>query len=196
MTVSPLAVRGRILLGGRAPGNPVLLTLIRTPEWLERRIQTDAQGYFGVDNLEPGSYAAYYYNDSQRDRIGYWRSRALPVDASRGAVFPTIDLAQVGLQNTPAMDARMTLPVNFSWQLPTQPVESLRFRVHSNGGRSFRLIFQSAELPAGTTGYTWDGAGALESLQPGQRYFWGHVWDAGAAGEGGNLFQAIYLGRP
>lgn len=192
----PLAVRGRILLNGVPPRTPVSVTIIRNSDWNQRVVTTDAEGYFQATGLEPGSYHAHYYNETQRDRIGYWRSRTLPVDATRGAGFPQVDFGQQGLVNQPPMDARVTLPGRFDWQPPAQGAASWRFRVHSTGGRTFRLIYQSPSQPGNTTTFTWNGAGATEALSSTNRYFWGLVWDAGPLGEVGNLYQAVYFNQP
>jgi hypothetical protein len=192
----PLAARGRILLNGAPPPTPISVSIIRSSDWNQRSVTTDSQGYFQATGLEPGSYVAYYYNDSQRDRIGYWRSRTLSVDATRGAAFPEVDFGQQGLVNQPPMDARLNLPGRFEWVPPAQTVASYRFRVHSTGGRTFRLIYQSGSLPGDSTAFTWNGAGATEPLSTTNRYFWGLVWDAGAVGEVGNLYQAVYFNLP
>lgn len=187
----PGAARGRILLNGRAPFKAVSLSLIRTPGWNSRTVTTDAQGYFGASGLEPGDYMAYFYNETNREMLGYWRSRNLKVDATTGADFPSVDLFQKGLQNEPAMDAHTTLPVTFQWLPQTQAVVTYRFRLHSNGGRTFTLLHQSDRIPGDAKRFTWDGAGL--TLSPTNRYFWGLSWDAGPVGEGGNLYQPIYF---
>lgn len=192
----PLAVRGRIVFNGGPPPAPITLAVVRSTDWQQRNVTTDDQGYFYASNLEPGTYLAYYYNDTQRDRIGYWRSRTLSVDESKGAGFPQVDFAQQGLVNQPAMDARISLPARFEWVPPSQQVASYRFRLHSTGGRTFRLIHQSGSFPGDSTEYTWDGSGVSEPLNSTNRYFWGLVWDAGAVGEGGNLYQSVYFNLP
>jgi hypothetical protein len=192
----PAAVRGLVLLNGRPPGTSVRLSLVRTPGWEERPVTTDATGAFAATGLSPGDYLVQYYNETQRDRIGYWRSRTLPVTAARGATFPAVDLGQRGMVNQPAMDARISWPATFTWEPPAHRPEFYRFRVHSQGGRSFDLLYQSGRLAASPRTFTWDGAGANPPLEPGRRYFWGLVWDLGPAGEAGNLYQAVQLVNP
>lgn len=189
----PSAARGRILMNGKPSWTPISLSLVKTPGWTTRTVTTDAQGYFGASDLEPGDYLAYFYNDSQRERIGYWRSRAQKVDATTGAAFPTVDFYQKGLLNDPPMDARRSFPVTFAWSPQTQTVDSYRFRLHSTSGRTYTLIHQSDRIPGTATTFTWDGSGVASPLSATNRYFWGMAWDAGPVGEGGNLFQAIYF---
>ncbi|HEY9723760.1 MAG TPA: hypothetical protein V6D47_17235 [Oscillatoriaceae cyanobacterium] len=156
-------------------------------------LTTDSQGYFTAQNLSPGGYYAYYYNDSDRQKIGYWRSRTLQVDGTTGAAFPPIDFYQVGMTNVPAMDARVSLPTTFQWVPQTQTVQYYIFEVHSAPGKSFTNTYMSARLPGDATSFTWDGSGANGALDPNNRYFWGVYWNAGPAGEGGNLYQAVYF---
>jgi hypothetical protein len=189
----PGAARGRILMNGKPAFNPITLQLIKNPGWVVRTVTTDAQGYFGATGLENGTYLAYFYNDSSRERVGYWRSRDLTVDGTRGAAFPTVDFYQKGLVNLPAMNARQGFPVAFSWVPPAQAVDNYRLRVHSIGGRSFTLVHQSSRIPGTATSFTWNGSGATEPISSTNRYFWGLYWDAGVVGEGGNLYQAIYF---
>ncbi len=189
----PAAARGRILMNGKPSWTPISLSLIRNPGWVSRTVTTDAQGYFQASGLEAGDYLAYFYNDSNRERIGYWRSRNMKVDASTGAAFPTVDFYQKGLLNDPPMDAHVALPVTFAWNPQTQTADFYRFRLHSNSGRTYTLIHQSARIPGTATTFTWDGSGAATALSPTNRYFWGLFWDAGPVGEGGNLYQAIYF---
>ena len=189
----PLAARGRILMNGKPSYQAITLSLIRNPGWVSKTVTTDAQGYFTATGLEPGDYLAYFYNDSNRERIGYWRSRSMKVDATTGAAFPTVDFYQKGLVNDPPMDARRALPVTFTWVPQTQTVDYYRFRLHSTGGRTFTLVHQSNRIPGTETTFTWDGSGVAEPLSSTNRYFWGLFWDAGPVGEGGNLYQAIYF---
>ena len=189
----PNAARGRILMNGKPSYQPISLSLIKNPGWVSRTVTTDANGYFEATNLEPGDYLAYFYNETSRERIGYWRSRSQKVDATTGAAFPTVDFYQKGMLDLPKMDARTGLPVTFEWIPQTQTVDYYRFRLHSNGGRTFTLIHQSNRIPGTATSFTWDGTGTTTALSSTNRYFWGVFWDAGAVGEGGDLYQAIYF---
>lgn len=191
----PGAISGLVLMNGKAPFRQFSLTLVLTQNgsWTSSQtITTDAQGHFSASNLAAGDYLVYFYNDSMRDVIGYWRSRTLHVDGTTGAAFPTIDFYQQGMVNTPAMDAHVTLPCTFQWVPQTQTVSYYRWRLHSNPGRTFTLIYQSDKIDGSANSFTWDGAGT--TLDPTNRYFWGVYWDAGPAGEGGNLYQAVYFG--
>lgn len=186
----PGALRGRILLNG-APGANVSFSLIRNPGWNSTTLRTDANGYYQATGLADGEYHTYYYNESDRNKVGYWRSRSFRVDGTTGAAVPTIDLYGKGMVNVPKMDARVSFPATFEWVPQAQRVDHYRYRLHSTGGRTFTLIHQSDRIPGDTNRYTWNGAGT--SLSSSNRYFWGVFWDAGAAGEGGNLYQAIYF---
>lgn len=190
----PGAVRGRILMNGAAPFRAFSLTLVRTQNgsWTSSQtISSDSQGNFSASGLAAGDYLVYFYNDSQRDVIGYWSSRTLHVDSTTGAAFPAIDFYQAGMQNVPAMDAHVHLPQTFQWVPQTQTVQFYNWRLHSTSGRTFTLIYQSQRIDGSAASFTWDGAGT--TLSPTNRYFWGYAWDAGAAGTGGNLYQAIYF---
>jgi hypothetical protein len=180
-------------MNGKPSFQPISLSLIKNPGWVSKTVTTDANGYFEATGLEPGEYLAYFYNDSSRERIGYWRSRAQTVDATRGAAFPTIDFYQKGMTDLPKMDARVSLPTTFEWIPQTQTVDYYRYRLHSTGGRTFTLIYQSNKIPGTANTFTWDGSGATQPLSSTNRYFWGVFWDAGAAGEGGDLYQSIYF---
>jgi hypothetical protein len=190
----PNAIAGRILMNGSAPFRSSTLTLVLTQNGAWQSSQTitsDTQGNYSAANLAAGDYLVYYYNDSHRDEIGYWKSRTLHVDATTGAAFPVIDFYQVGLKNVPAMDTHVTLPTNFQWIAQTQTVGFYHWRLHSTSGRTFTLIYQSDKLDGSLSSFSWNGAGV--TLDPTNRYFWGVSWDAGAAGEGGNLYQAVYF---
>jgi hypothetical protein len=193
----PNAVAGKILMNGNKPFRSFTLTLVRTQNgsWLSSQtISSDANGNFGATGLAEGDYLAYFYNDSQRDVIGYWSSRAQHVSATTGGVIPTVDFYQQGLKNVPAMDAHVKLPQLFQWIPQTQTVGSYFWRLHSTSGRTFTLIYQTPNrLPGDATSYTWDGAGT--TLSSTNRYFWGLSWDAGPIGQGGNLYQAIYFNQ-
>ena len=188
----PNAIRGRILNNG-APLAGVKLDVIKSDWSTKRTLTTDSQGLYTATGLPAGDYFMYYYNDSDRNKIGYWQSRYRRVDGSTGGVFPTVDFYGVGMQNTPRMDARVGLPTTFTWIPQAQQVQYYRYRLHSTGGRSFTLIYQSDRIPAGVNAFTWNGTGASQALSSSNRYFWGIYWDAGEVGQGGNLYQAVYF---
>ena len=157
-------------------------------------LTTDAQGRYQASNLPNGSYQAYYYNPTDRNKIGYWRSRAVSVDGTRGASVPTIDLYLVGMTNTPSLDSRVKLPTTFTWKPPRQQPVGYYFRIHDRPYTSFVLVYQSPKLAGSATSYTWNGSGPAY-LDPSHRYFWGVQWDWGELGMGGNLYQPVYLSR-
>jgi hypothetical protein len=185
------AVRGQILLNGKA-GAGINIQLLRNGATV-KTIRTDAKGYYYADGLADGSYQGYYYNASDRNKIGYWRSQPWTVNAKTGAAIPAVDLYQVGMTNTPKMDARVGLPTTFKWVRQAQPVERCYFRVHDKPFTSFTLVYRSGALAGDASAFTFTGAGL--KLSPTNRYFWGYQWDAGAVGMGGNLYQAVYFNR-
>ncbi len=185
----PGAARGRLVVNG-VPAAGIAVTLNRTTGGTTN-LTTDAQGTFQATGLAAGDYYAHYYNDRDRNKIGYWQSRTAHIDGTVGAAWPQIDLYQVGMTNVPAFDAHVSLPATFAWVRQVQPAAKCWFRVHSRPGRSFTLTYRSPALPGDATTYGWDGAGVV--LDPANRYFWGFQWDAGLAGMGGNLYQAIYF---
>lgn len=155
---------------------------------------TDATGHYSVSGLADGMYQAYYYNATDRNKLGYWRSRPITVNAAQGAAFPTIDLYLPGQINLPLPNTHIGLPNTFNWLGPIQPVVGFYFRVHSQPFTAFQLVFQSAKLTGDTGSYSFDGQHTLTGpLDPNHRYFWGVKWDWGPMGEGGNLYQAIYM---
>lgn len=156
-------------------------------------LTTDANGRYTATGLANGTYQAYYYNCCDRNKIGYWRSRPVAVDGTRGASVPTVDLYLVGMQNTPPMDARIKLPYNFVWKPPMQLPVGYYWRIHDRPYTAFVLVYQSAKLPGSATSYTFSGAGV--NLDPTHRYFWGVQWDWGELGMGGNLYQAAYMSK-
>ncbi len=156
-------------------------------------LTTDANGRYTATNLANGYYQAYYYNPVDRNKIGYWRSRAVVVDGTRGASVPTVDLYLVGMMNTPPMDARIKLPFNFVWKPPMQLPVGYYWRIHDRPYTSFVLVYQSAKLPGSATSFYFTGAGV--NLDPTHRYFWGVQWDWGELGFGGNLYQAAYMSK-
>lgn len=192
----PLAARGRVMLAGM-PGANVTIEVTRSDYGVKRLVTTDASGYFTATGLPPGNYFAYYYNESDRNKIGFWRTPARAVSATQGAIYPAVDLHQPGMLNLPQFGTRVGLPRRFDWVPQTQTASFLRFRVHTDPGRGApQPVFISNQLPADSTSYTWSG----EINQPGitglsatNRYFWGVYWSAGELGEGGNLYQAVYL---
>lgn len=159
-----------------------------------RKLTTDSRGVYRVTGLAAGTYQAYYYNPTDRNKIGYWRSRPMTVDGTRGASFATVDLYLRGMMNIPAPGATVTLPTTFQWLAPIQPVRYFFYRIHSQPYTSFQLVYQSPRLEGTVRSYTWNGG--TTALDPSHRYFWGVKWDWGDLGEGGNLYQPVYLRKP
>jgi hypothetical protein len=102
------------------------------------------------------------------------------------------------MMNTPAQGSRVALPTTFHWKGPIQPVKNFLYRIHSQPYTSFQLVYQSAKLPPTADTYVWGGTGLLVGtrLDPAHRYFWGVKWDWDQLGEGGNLYQPIYMTGP
>lgn len=199
----PLAVRGRILSNGNPASGwtsqsfsygrvELSLKRVSNGSWVQSiPVTTDSQGYFTAQNVTEGDYIAYFYNEVYRDRMGVWKSLPVHVDATTGGAFPVVDLYLVGQQNTPLPGTQVSLPANFGFNLPIQPMVSQRFRVHSAAGTSFSLIYVSNKFPGDQTTFTWDGSGASQPLDPTHDYFWGLEWDGGQLGAFGNLYQKI-----
>jgi hypothetical protein len=199
----PLAVRGRILSNGKVASGwttqsfsygRVELSLKRVVNngWVESiPVTTDAQGYFTATNLVEGDYIAYFYNEIYRDRMGVWKSLPVRVSASSGGAFPVVDLYLKGQENLPLPGASTALPATFTFEVPRQPMASQRFRLHSQGGTSFTLVYVSNKFPGDRTTFTWDGTGTRETLAYNRDYFWGLEWDGGPLGAFGNLYQKI-----
>lgn len=185
-TPGPRTVTGFVYNNGR----PIAGITIKVGS---QTLTTDANGRYTATNLANGYYQAYYYNCCDRNKIGYWRSRAVAVDGTRGASVPTVDLYLVGMQNTPPMDARIRLPYTFVWKPPMQLPVGYYWRIHDRPYTSFKLVYQSAKLPGTATTYTFSGSGVY--LDPNHRYFWGVQWDWGELGMGGNLYQAAYMSK-
>jgi hypothetical protein len=199
----PLAVRGRILSNGKVASGwttqsfsygRVELSLKRVVNngWVESiPVTTDSQGYFTATGLTEGDYIAYFYNEIYRDRMGVWKSLPVRVSASAGGAFPVVDLYLKGQENLPLPGASTALPANFTFEVPRQPMASQRFRLHSQGGTSFTLVYVSNKFPGDRTTFTWDGTGTREALAYNRDYFWGLEWDGGPLGAFGNLYQKI-----
>jgi hypothetical protein len=189
----PMVVRGRVLLNGR-PGANVSLTVIGRGIG-SYTVRTDSTGTYNLAVTKPGTYYGYYYNDSDRNKIGYWRSRDQVVSNTTGAAIPTIDFYQKGMLNTPLPGTTNTIPISFAWNAQTQVVNNYRFRIHSRGGPAPEVLFMSQGLPGTATSFAWNGQGFKTAIAPNISYFWGFTWDAGVYGEGGALFQPIKIVR-
>lgn len=199
----PNAARGRVLLNGKGAINissvstsygriEFSLKRVVNGSWVQSiPLTSDSQGYFTAGNLVEGDYFVYYYNEIQRDKIGFWQSKVFHVSPTAGAAFPAVDLYMVGQENVPLPGATARLPVAFSFNAPKQTPLSYRFRLHSAPGTSFKLVYQSNKFPGDQTTFTWDGTGAYEPLDTTAHYFWGVSWDWGPLGAGGNLYQKI-----
>lgn len=199
----PNAVRGRILTNGRVASGwttqsfsygRVELSLKRVVNggWVQSiPVTTDSQGYFTATDLVEGDYIAYFYNEIYRDRMGVWKSLPVRVSASAGGAFPVVDLYLKGQENLPLPGASTALPATFTFEVPRQPMVSQRYRLHSQGGTSFTLVYVSNKFPGDRTSFTWDGTGTRETLAYNRDYFWGLEWDGGPLGAFGNLYQKI-----
>ncbi|MDB5101842.1 MAG: hypothetical protein JWM80_6263 [Cyanobacteria bacterium RYN_339] len=186
----PKAARGQILVNG-LPKAGLTIQIQKTTGGTIACV-TDAQGWYTAKNLTPGSYLGYYYNASDRNKIGYWRGVAKPVTAMTGASFPAVDLYQVGMTNLPKMDSHIGVPTTFTWVRQAQKVDGCWFRIHDHPFTTFNLTYKSAKLPGDTTSFNFTGGMPLSKTN---RYFWGFQWDAGPVGMGGNLYQAVYFDR-
>lgn len=191
-TAAPGEAAGLVLERGM-PARGIEISLIGPDS---RTVTTDGDGLWRVANLAEGAYWLHYYNDSDRRRIGYWKTPSRYVDSLEGASFPAFDVHLQGFTDDPPNGAGVDLPAAFRWE-PYALASSYRFRIHDKPGPGGKPLFVSSALPGSQTTYSYDGH-ALEggNLKPGH-YLWGVWWDAGDAGEGGNLYQEIriYAGR-
>lgn len=160
------------------------------------RVTTDAQGIYRVKDLTPGDYYAHYYNDSDNNKVGFWKTQTLKVTDSHGAVFPAWDVFLVGMKNRPAQGASVAFPFTAEFE-PYPLAITYRFRIHDRGGPGGQALFVSDRVPArGVRRYTFTGVSnqGTDGQLGGGRYLWGYQWDAGKAGEGGCLFQDFVAG--
>ena len=187
----PFEAVGMVLLRGK-PAAGITVSVVNNQTFRNVLVQTDAQGVYRASNLATGSYFVHYYNDRDNFKVGYWKTLVRPVTADYGARFPAFDLYLVGMQNTPGMGESTTLPARFAWE-PYELALRYRFRVHNRGGPSGKPYYISTWLGPNVNAFTYDGTINQKGMGEGKlapgRYLWGVYWDAGQAGEGGNLYQ-------
>lgn len=187
----PYEAVGMVLLNGR-PIEGITVSVVNNQTFRSVRVTTDALGIYRVRNLATGSYFVHYYNDRDNFKIGYWKTLVRPVNGDYGARYPAFDLYLVGMQNSPGMGAAITLPTHFEWK-PYALALRYRFRIHNRGGPSGKPYFVSNWLGPEVTRFPYDGTINQKGMGSGKlapgRYLWGVYWDAGQAGEGGNLYQ-------
>jgi hypothetical protein len=187
----PFEAVGMVLLRG-APISGITVSVVNNQTFRNVLVSTDAQGIFRAPGLAAGSYFVHYYNDRDNFKIGYWKTRVRPVTASYGARYPAFDLYLIGMQNTPGMGESTMLPARFEWE-PYPLALRYRFRVHNRGGPSGKPYYVSNWLSPDVSAFAYDGTINQKGMGEGRlgagRYLWGVYWDAGQAGEGGNLYQ-------
>ncbi len=192
--VGPNEIAGQVLSRG-TPAAGIQLTVMGGGQ--TNRVTTDAQGVYRIKNLKPGDYYAHYYNDSDNNKVGFWKTQTLKVTDQHGAVFPAWDVYLVGMQNTPRQGAAVSFPFTAVFE-PYPLAITYRFRIHDRGGPGGQALYISERIPAEDvdrfrfSGTANQGTGG--SLGGGM-YLWGYQWDAGKAGEGGCLFQDFVVGR-
>lgn len=191
--VGPNEVAGTVLSKG-APASGIPLTVMGGGRTYQ--VKTDARGVYRVKDLPPGDYYAHFYNDSDNNKVGFWRTLTLKVTHEHGAVYPAWDVFLVGMKNKPANGASLSFPFTATFE-PYPLAITYRFRIHDRGGPGGQPLYISDKLPArGVTSFTFTGAnnqGTGGTIGAG-RYLWGYQWDAGKAGEGGCLFQDFVVG--
>ncbi|MNK65097.1 hypothetical protein D3C87_843830 [compost metagenome] len=187
----PFEAVGMVLLRGE-PASGITVSVVNNQTFRNVLVQTDEEGIYRAKGLTAGDYFVHYYNDRDNFKIGYWKTLVRPVTEAYGARFPAFELYLIGMQNQPGMGESVTLPARFDWE-PYPLALRTRFRIHNRGGPSGKPYYVSNWLGPTVNGFTYDGGinqkGMGEGkLSPG-RYLWGVYWDAGQAGEGGNLYQ-------
>lgn len=187
----PFEVVGMVLLKGQ-PVSGITLSVVNNGTFRNVLVQTDAQGVYRATGLATGSYFVHYYNDRDNFKVGYWKTLVRPVSEQYGARFPAFDVYLVGMQNEPGMGASTTLPARFEWE-PYSLALRYRYRIHNRGGPGGKPYFISNWLTPDVNAFTYDGTINQKGMGEGRlapgRYLWGVYWDAGQAGEGGNLYQ-------
>lgn len=186
--VGPNEVAGTVVSRG-APASGIPLTVMGGGK--THRVSTDANGVFRVKNLAPGDYYAHYYNDSDNNKVGFWKTQTLRVTNEHGAVYPAWDVFLVGMRNRPAQGASVRFPFTVEFE-PYPLAITYRFRIHDRGGPGGQALYISEKIPArGVQSFTFSGASnqTVAGGLGGGRYLWGYQWEAGKAGEGGCLFQ-------
>lgn len=159
-------------------------------------VSTDASGVWRAGHLPDGDYWLHYYNDSNRERIGYWQTPSRHVDGLAGAVFPAFDVHLRGFTDDPPNGSSVDLPYDFHWR-PYALAIAYRFRVHDKPGPGGKPMFIGPQIRASSDpSYDYDGQALLGGQLRGGHYLWGVWWNAGQAGEGGNLYQEAYLYPP
>lgn len=194
----PFEAVGMVLQKG-LPVSGITVSVVNNQTFKNVLVTTDAQGIYRASNLASGSYFVHYYNDRDNFKVGYWKTLVRPVGAAYGARFPAFDVYLVGMQNAPGMGQTVTLPARFAWEPYAMPLR-YRFRVHNRGGPGGKPYFISNWLTPETRSLTYDGTINQKGMGEGRlapgRYLWGVYWDAGQAGEGGNLYQDFVVVAP
>lgn len=194
----PYEAMGMVLLRGQ-PLSGVTVSVVNNRTFRNVLVTTDAEGLYRVTGLAAGEYFVHYYNDRDNFKIGYWKTLVRPVNSEYGARFPAFDLYLVGMQNAPGMGASTPLPARFEWE-PYGLALRYRFRVHDRGGPGGKPYYISSWLSADVNAFHYDGSINQKGMGEGKlapgRYLWGVYWDAGQAGEGGNLYQDVVIQAP
>lgn len=200
LEVAANEVAGIVLTRGQ-PANNIPVTVISRRSNRNFWVRTDQNGVYRVKDVPEGEYYVQYYNDSDNNKVGFWRTRVASVTPSHGALFPAWDVYLVGMQNTPRQGQSVSFPFTARFE-PYPLAINYRFRIHNAAGPSGQPLYISEPVPArGIRTFTFTGA-ANQSTQSGQsvssvgagRNLWGYQWDAGNAGEGGCLFQDFVSG--
>lgn len=191
--VAPNEVAGLVLSQGN-PAVGIPLTVMSNRSGRTYKVKTDEQGQFRISNLPAGEYYAHYYNDSDNNKVGYWRTHDLSVTDQHGAAFPAWDVFLVGMKNQPPQGASGAFPLSVEFE-PYPLAITYRLRIHNAGGPGGKPLFISDKTPAkGVSSYTFSGVNNQDGGQIGTgTCLWGYQWDAGIAGEGGDLFQDVVI---
>ncbi|GEM_PF-1571100 len=187
----PFEAVGMILLRGE-PLADVTVSVVNNQTFRNVKVKTDPHGVYRASGLAAGSYFVHYYNDRDNFKIGYWKTLVRPVGEEYGASFPAFDLYLIGMQNEPGMGDSLVLPGSFVWE-PYGMALRYRFRIHDRGGPGGKPYYVSNWQSSDVRQFSYDGSINQKGMGEGKlapgRYLWGTYWDAGQAGEGGNLYQ-------
>lgn len=194
-SAGPDELFGMVLSRGN-PAAKISLAVINQRNARTYKIQTDSNGVYHLKDLPEGNYYAHYYNDSDNNKVGYWRTRTVPVSHEQGGTLPAWDVHLVGMKNTPGQGQATRFPLEVEFE-PYPLAITYRFRIHDAGGPGGHPLYISEAVPAkGVTSFTFSGDGNQGSGRqglPSGRYLWGYQWEAGIAGEGGCLFQDFVI---
>ncbi len=186
-SVGASEVAGCVIDGGR-PVQGLEVSLVEERSWRSIPLKTGPDGVYRTRIVRPGRYHVHYYNDRDIVRVGFWKTRSLELARGQSGIWPAWDVHLKGMRNEPSQGASVVPPLTVRI---VPHVQALRvwFRLHDRGGPGGQAHFVSPVMDGrGQDRYRFP----QEATRPGFQ-LWGYQWDAGAAGEGGCLFQDISI---